>query len=140
MPLKTKILVRMANEGVHYWPDSPFPELAEAHKHVFAIIVAFDEKYSRQHEFIRFREALLRELDNEFGRDIWMFGPMSCEDIAIWIIRKVREMLQEDVGVTVSVWEDEKHCGAWVKVDEGEEIPSDAGSKRNKRRKNSLVA
>jgi len=132
--MKTKIQLRYGNKGVHRWTNSPYPELSQYHDHTFVILVSIEERKPREIEFIRFRRLLAEELRKSFGDKMWFFGDMSCEEIALWVIKKVREMLG-DRDVTCTVWEDDEACAGSVTMKGSEPIESVSRQKRAVRQK-----
>jgi len=140
--MKTNILMRFVNKGVHYWPgvEQKYPELARLHPHTFVIVAQFEETKSREIEFVRFRRLVWESLAAEFGERLWNFGPLSCEDIAKFVAYKIRQLLREDRRVIVTVWEDDEGCAGSVTYEEGEKIEGVPRPKRDKRPTNTLVA
>lgn len=106
--MKTNVIVRLAVEGLHNWPDAKhvFPEVAflsDVHRHVFHMELKKRVHHDdRDIEFIMFKRDVTEYLHKKYYKEDYrchFFGPKSCEMIA-------RELLEYFDCEYVSVWED----------------------------------
>ena len=109
--MKTNVIVTMAVEGLHNWPDARniFPEvgfLSDIHRHVFHITMKKEVFHDdRDIEFIMFKRDVQDYLKMKYHRDDYrchFFGSKSCEMIA-------KELLEQFDCIYVSVWEDDEN-------------------------------
>jgi hypothetical protein len=116
--MKTNVIVNLAVDGLHSWPDARkvFPEvgfLADVHRHMFHMTLKKKVTHDdRDVEFIMFKRDVLDYLHLKYFHEQYnchFFGPMSCEMIA-------KELLEYFDCVYVSVFEDAEN-GAEVSID-----------------------
>jgi len=100
--------------GRHYWPNAPVVALKEPHEHIFRIRVSLEEKFSREIEFLTFRDWCYRLLCRE-ENSITDFETESCEDIAKRLATRLKDVYGER-RVQVCVWEDDT-VGGWYVED-----------------------
>jgi 6-pyruvoyl-tetrahydropterin synthase len=120
----TTLTIKIDAIGCHCWPDAPekYAYLANIHRHTFRIHVEFavSDSSSREIEIIETKSRINTLLDACFGVKYnidscmyWLdFGGMSCEQIANWIVEKMKDQLQLK---RVSVFEDNEN-GASIYV------------------------
>lgn len=118
MKTKTTVIVKLAVEGMHYFPKAYeiFPEvsfLSQRHRHIFHYTVCKKVNHDdRDVEFIMFKRDVLAYLHKQYyspNERIHEFGPKSCEMLA-------REVLERFNCEWVEVWEDLEN-GARVEID-----------------------
>lgn len=94
--VRKTVIASLRIEGMHNWPDCNIPEvdfLRHPHRHMFHIkagkLVGHN---NRDQEIIMLKRDIKDELRAEFGakRHTHNFGNMSCEDIAEFLINKLR--------------------------------------------------
>lgn len=109
--MKTNVIITLAIEGLHNWPEARnvFPEvgfLSDMHRHVFHFTLKKRVRHdNRDVEFIMFKRDVEQYLRVNYWRDDYrclMFGPMSCEMIA-------KELLEYFECEYVAVWEDNEN-------------------------------
>lgn len=108
---KTNIIVKLAVEGLHSWPEAQqvFPEVAflsDLHRHVFHITLKKRVYHdNRDIEFLMFKRDIIQYLHSKYYREDYrshMFGPKSCEMIA-------KELVEHFQCEYVSVFEDDEN-------------------------------
>lgn len=104
-----KVIASTTYEGVHCWPEAPeeVKYLRDPHRHIFHVVVEMRVYHDdREVEFIMLKHEVNRWLASHCdGNGVWQMGRMSCEQVAVQIIK----MLGSKYGnryVAVSVLED----------------------------------
>lgn len=103
---KTFIIVKFDLEGSHKWPDAPdkYALLRNRHGHIFHFEVRVPVTASRQIEFLDARRELKAAVEATYGYEPCDFYAMSCEDLAEYLIARVRALY--DCGAIAKVYED----------------------------------
>jgi len=110
--IKASIVVRVAVEGFHRWPNAPDKHdyLRERHRHLFVIeAVKPVTSLDREVEIIEFGREIRHFITRNSGAPA-EFGPLSCEQIAAMLVHTFQLS-------RCSVMEDGEN-GAEVVVDE----------------------
>ena len=86
--MKINVIVNLRIEGLHRWSKCDIPEvyfLQQTHRHIFYIEAKKEVQHSdRDIEIIRLKRNIEKHLLT-FDKD---FGEMSCEDIALDLVKK----------------------------------------------------
>lgn len=115
--MTTNVIVKLAVEGLHNWPDAKthIPEVAflsDLHRHVFHITAKKQVLHDdRDVEFIMFKRDITEFLNNLFYSHDYrclLFEARSCEMIA-------REIMDKFDCCYVSVFEDNENGAEIIK-------------------------
>jgi len=117
--MRKKVIVRLPVLGTHCWPDAHDAQayLRYPHPHEFTFVVEVPVFGDREVEFHDLRRHLSDEIRHSIANHTegagLNFGTMSCEELALAVLRAVH-------GATAAeVWED-GICGARVEEDDAD--------------------
>lgn len=128
------IFIQTSFEGIHRYPNAPegVEFLASPHRHMFGVCLEVEVYHDdRELEFILLKRSVnnwIKSKQDEFG--IWNMGAMSCEQVANWLIKNVKEELPNgnkryvkatvdedgENGAVVEVMPEECFDGQWYNV------------------------
>lgn len=89
--MKIKVICQNHIEGYHQFDKATgnVAFLKHSHRHVFYITTTFNVTHTDRDIEIFTKEKLIKhKIQTQFGNPC-EFGNMSCEDIAVWIIKNI---------------------------------------------------
>lgn len=105
-----RVVVKTSYEGVHCWPEAPeeVKFLRDPHRHVFEIEVKLQVFHDdREIEFIMLKHKINKWLDAyKDDNGVWQMGRMSCEQVALQVIKMLEREYGKNRWIVVSVYED----------------------------------
>jgi hypothetical protein len=97
--MKREICTYNELQGFHFYPDAPtgVGYLSNLHRHVFVIKARAQVSHNeREIEIITEQNVIEGKLEEKYGRPC-MFGSMSCESIAEWLLNELPELSYVEV-------------------------------------------
>lgn len=86
-------------QGFHFYPDAPddVRYLSNVHRHIFVVKARAQVSHNeREIEIITEQNVIEDKLVKKYGRPC-MFGSMSCESIAEWLLNELPELSYVEV-------------------------------------------
>jgi len=119
--MKNFVIIKLEQDGFHYWPDPPekYAFLGQKHRHKFFIEVKIEQQseHYRQIEIIAAKEMIRDILEENFilcdepYPNHFNFGQNSCEKIAEIIFNDINATLPYKPVQYVKVLEDNENGG-----------------------------
>ena len=97
--MKREICTYNELQGFHFYPDASdgIGYLSNLHRHVFVIKARAQVSHNeREIEIITEQNVIQGKLEEKYGRPC-MFGSMSCESIAEWLLNELPELSYVEV-------------------------------------------
>ncbi|MBO7734277.1 MAG: hypothetical protein J6S67_17055 [Methanobrevibacter sp.] len=97
--MKREILTYNEIQGFHNYPTAPnsVKYLSFIHRHIFVIKTRCQVSHNeREIEIITQQDKIAKKLKDQFGYPC-MFGNMSCESIAEWLLNNIEELTYVEV-------------------------------------------
>ena len=97
--MKRQVITYNAIQGFHRWPDAPssVEYLSYVHRHIFIIRCKAGVSHNeREIEINTEQDRIEKALHEAFGSPC-MFGSMSCESIAEWLLGQFPELNNVEV-------------------------------------------
>lgn len=97
--MKREICTYNEVQGFHYYPNSPVSVgyLSHVHRHIFVIKARAEVSHNeREIEIITEQDKIESKLEEKYGRPC-VFGSMSCESIAEWLLNELPELSYVEV-------------------------------------------
>ncbi len=97
--MKREVLTYNEVQGFHFYPDAPVGVgyLSHIHRHVFVIRARAQVSHNeREIEIITEQNVIEEKLKINFGEPC-VFGSMSCESIAEWLLNELPELSYVEV-------------------------------------------
>lgn len=97
--MKREIITFNEIQGFHFYPNAPsgVGYLSNIHRHVFVIRARAEVSHNeREIEIITEQNIIEETLKKEYGYPC-IFGPMSCESIAEWLLGQLPELSYVEV-------------------------------------------
>lgn len=97
--MKREVLTYNEVQGFHYYPNSPVGVgyLSHVHRHIFVIRARAEVSHNeREIEIITEQDKIESKLEEKYGRPC-VFGSMSCESIAEWLLNELPELSYVEV-------------------------------------------
>ena len=97
--MKREICTYNDIQGFHFYPNAPsgVGYLSNLHRHVFVIKARAQVSHNeREIEIITEQNVIEGKLEEKYGRPC-MFGSMSCESIAEWLLNELPELSYVEV-------------------------------------------